>query len=68
LVSTYYWNIGDDSIYNRLKRTSGATRSERAEIVIDNYNQFDFSAYDMSLLWGKREEGSKEITQLNEDS
>ena len=68
LVSTYYWNIGDDSIYNRLKRTSGATRSERAEIVIDNYNQFDFSAYDMSLLWGKREEGSKEITQLNDDS
>lgn len=62
LVKTYYWNIGDNAIVEGLskaKREHPETykgRPERAEIAIDNYGSFEFSTFDMQVLYGIEEE------------
>ena len=59
LVKTYYWNIGgDESIVSQLakaKEIEGENykgRPERAEIVVDNYGDFNFNTFDMQVLEG----------------
>ena len=60
LVKTYYWNVGgDESIISQLQQaeadhpTTFKGRPERAEIIVDNYGQFDFKLFDMQVLNGE---------------
>lgn len=75
IVNTYYWNVGGaNSVLAQLKQaeidnpSKFRGRPERAEIVVDNYGQFDFTLFDMEVLKGTSDGETITLNDQDADS